>query len=311
MQRYKRDHGEGSGGGSSTSTSNTSRSSQSSVAAITEISTQLETATPTTIVTTLITSVNDSGSAPSTAHSSSNPTAGGVTPPPQNHSPSQSTPSGPATSDRTIVTVSSSPSSTSSPVFMFNDLANATVCNSFGLSWTYTGQNPVAITLTVQRNIIQSGSTTSTFSISSSGSPATMRILTTRVLSNADSFIWPSVDVLEGWYIAKASDTSNMLGISAGSAPFYVKQGSDTSCLLKVPTSTISTLPPNQSTPFSPSSSKPSIGTGDIVGITLGVIAGAICLLLAVFTLPRLRRGSPTIITHSSTAKPQRPYLLY
>ncbi|KAF8201639.1 hypothetical protein BJ912DRAFT_510762 [Pholiota molesta] len=138
------------------------------------------------------------------------------------------------------------------------------------------------------------------------GSPATMRILTTNALSNADNFIWTSVDVMEGWYIAKAFDTSATLGISAGSIPFFVIQGSDTSCLLKVPTTTSNPLPSQTSS--SPSgSSKSSIGTGDIVGITLGVTAGAICLLLALFTIPRLKPRNDI----SGPTKPRRPYLLY
>ncbi len=148
-----------------------------------------------------------------------------------------------------IVSSSSIASAPSPRVFIFDDPANATLCSPFVLSWAYSGQAAVAMTLTAQpRDVFKSNST-----ITPSSTSSETRILTTSVLSTADSFTWSSVDVREGWYIAKAFDTAGTLGISAGSDPFYLKQGSDTGCLVTQPITTISiSSQVPSSTPSSP-----------------------------------------------------------
>lgn len=314
----KRDSGtegkSGGSGGSSSSSSDSNGNGGGSSSTTTQI--KFTTVTTTTVggtrsttVTEVITSVNNPASAPgsNTGNGQSESTAanpinsGGQAIPTLTPSPTfnQTPPSPPA-----IISSSSTALSTSLRVFIFEDPANATLCSPFILSWAYSGQAAVAMTLIAQP---RDGSKSNSTIIPSSTSPET-RILTTSVLSTADSFTWSSVDVKEGWYIAKAFDTAATLGISAGSAPFYLKQGNDTGCLVTQPSSTISIasqIPPP--TPSSPLGSKPSIGAGDIVGITLGVTAGLICLLLAAFTFPRLKQHNPFI----AATKAGRPRLLY
>ena len=280
----------GNGGGSSSSNGNGGSSSSSSTTTQVRLTTVTTTAvggTSSTTVTETITSVSKPVSSSSSNSGNGQPEAtpaspvngGGQAVPTLTPSPTfnQTPPSPPA------IVSSSTASANSLRVFIFDDPANATLCSPFVLSWAYSGQAVVAMTLTAQpRDVFKSNST-----ITPSSTSSETRILTTSVLSTADSFTWLSVDVREGWYIAKAFDTAGTLGISAGSDPFYLKQGNDTGCLVTQPISTISIS--SQAPSSTPSSPKTSIGAGDIVGITLGIIAGLICLLLAAFTFPRLK----------------------
>ncbi|KAF8969945.1 hypothetical protein BDZ97DRAFT_1754351 [Flammula alnicola] len=291
----------------------------SSIVSTTATVTATATTTATKTQTTSINPGNGQGSSTASPNapeqSTGNPVgqpSGMKTPNPPSVTPGPISPSSiaasPGTANPTTVTVSSpSTSSPPSTIFLFNDPTNTTVCTTLGLSWTYTGQVVVAMTLTIQaQGQDQVGSTTASSNMPSASS-STFRILTTEALSNAASFTWSLVDVKEGWYIAKAFDTADKLGISAGSSPFFVTQGNDTSCLLTTNTSSTVNPSPSQTASPGPSDSRGFIGTGDIVGIALGVTAGLICLIVAAFTFPRLRRREPP----DPATKRRRPYLLY
>ncbi|KJA18546.1 hypothetical protein HYPSUDRAFT_947689 [Hypholoma sublateritium FD-334 SS-4] len=280
-------------GGSSSSNGNGNGGSSSSSSTTTQI--KFTTVTATAGGGTRSTTVTEPMSTPADPINSGGQAIPILTPSPTFN---QTPPSPPA------VVSPSTASSTSLRVFIFDDPANATLCSPFILSWSYSGQGAVAMTLIAQP---RDGSKLNSTVSPSSTSPET-RILTTSVLSTADSFTWSSVDAKEGWYVAKAFDTAATLGISAGSAPFYLKQGNDTGCLVTQPSSTIpmsSQIPPP--TLSNPSGSKTSIGAGDIVGITLGITAGLICLLFAAFTFPRLKQHNPFI----AATKTGQPRLLY
>ncbi|KDR81492.1 hypothetical protein GALMADRAFT_134924 [Galerina marginata CBS 339.88] len=198
--------------------------------------------------------------------------------------------------------------STSIQLFSFTSLKNTTSCSALELSWSYSGQAAVAMTLIVQDQMVPSAPMLITGS-STGNLPTTsvsFRTLTTDVPSNADNYIWPSVDVNEGWYTAKAFDTAASLGISAVSEPFFVSRGTNTSCFSPDPTNATaatSSVPANATSTF-PSPRRGALHSGDIIGISLGVTVGII-FLFAAFIFPRMcRRELPS-------PKGRRPYLLY
>lgn len=197
-----------------------------------------------------------------------------------------------------------SSSGSSSVVFVLNNPANTTVCDSLLLSWSYVGQSPISLTLAVQAQNSPFGDGTTT-SLPSLSQP---RILSTNISSSAANFHWNPVDVKEGWYNAQAYDTANTTGISASSSPFFVAQGSDTTCLLALG-------PTQSSTPNAPQPNDSShIPIGDIVGIALGVTAGVLGLVTA-FVLPRMRKrthdSKPLLDTPKTITKKKWPRLLY
>ncbi|KAF5330798.1 hypothetical protein D9619_005828 [Psilocybe cf. subviscida] len=202
-------------------------------------------------------------------------------------------------------------SSSSSVVFVINNPANTTVCDSLLLSWSYVGQSPISLTLAVQEQNSPFANNTASALSSAPSSALPPRILSTNISSSAADYQWSPVDVKEGWYNARAYDTANTTGISASSSPFFVAQGLDTSCLLALG-------PTQSSTPTASGSPGPndatSIPVGDIVGIALGVTAGILGLITA-FVLPRMRKrdsdSKPLLDSPKTITKKQRPRLLY
>jgi len=187
--------------------------------------------------------------------------------------------------------------------FQFNDLPNTTVCNSLLLSWLYSSQEVVNITIIVQsstRNFTNPPLISSALPPSPSENITTV---TTDALSIADNFRWSPVNVNVGWYIAKAFDTPATLNISTISAPFHVNPSEDTSCLNQAnEVSTSGSTSPTRTSTVTVSS-KSSIPAGDIAAIVIGGIAGI--LLLVAFIFPRWRRHK------LAQQKEGRPHLLY
>lgn len=188
-------------------------------------------------------------------------------------------------------TTATSNSSDTVSTFQFTDVQNATTCESYTVSWSYVGPSRTDFSLFVTENL-WGPNNNATIPLHSGGSPPPLRMLSVDISPNATNFTWGSVDLQEGWYMldARFAVSSHSGGkYFPQSAPLYVANGTDTSCV-RSPTPT-----PN---------SHSHLGTGDIVGIVIGAVAAA-GLLAVAFFFPRFwRRDLP------SPKKP-RPYYLY
>lgn len=203
-------------------------------------------------------------------------------------------------SPSTCIPTASLPSKPSNQQFVFNDLQNTTTCGTLDLTWTFSGQTRVPMTLIVQDQaaILNSGTTNA-----QPQSPMVFRTLTNNTPSDANGYVWSPVDINEGWYFAKAFNTGTIQGISAQSGLFFVSRGQDVKCLLSNATTTANPITPT-SPPTNTISGREPLGTGDIIAISLGVTIGVTVLVLA-YAFPRLwHRELPD-------PKNRRPYLLY
>lgn len=174
----------------------------------------------------------------------------------------------------------------------FTDVQNATTCESYTVSWSYDGSGQTDFALFVVENLWGPNNNASV-PLYSGGSPPLLRMLSVNISPNTTNFTWSSVDLQEGWYMLDA----RLLGSNSGakffpqSAPLYVTNGTDTSCV-------------GPSTPTTDSDSHSHIGTGDVAAIIIGAVAAA-GLLAVAFAFPRFwRRELPS-------PKKRRPYYLY
>lgn len=189
--------------------------------------------------------------------------------------------------------LSSSPAVSSNSgvsTLQFSDMQNATTCQSYRVSWSYTGPNPDSdIILSINQD--PTGSKNDTMPLYLPLIP--IRTLSSNISSTATDFIWGSVDLEQGSYMlnARAVNPNESAKFVCRPTRLYVVNGTDTDCI-KYPESAIS------------SESRPRLSKGDIAGIIIGAIAAG-GLLAVAFIFPRLwRRDLPS-------PKRRRPYYLY
>ncbi|KAF5372969.1 hypothetical protein D9758_001614 [Tetrapyrgos nigripes] len=157
--------------------------------------------------------------------------------------------------------------------------SNVSTCDSTTFFWTPVGP-PTNISLSVTNSSVR-GST--------SDEPITA-VLTNSISTNVQLYTWLTADVVQGWYLVEAELTAPPTTVLAKSAPFFVKNGSDTSCVQS-----------HSSSPGpSPTSSTPQDMDGghgfnaSILGAVIAVV-GALFILLAAFLFPRWwRRALPS-----------------
>ncbi|KAG5652500.1 hypothetical protein H0H81_004813 [Sphagnurus paluster] len=217
-----------------------------------------------------------------------------------------------------------------SPLLVFNSPNQPTSCAATLISWNYSGPDePLSLSIT-NIGVSQDGSTSTrppntftnrfapreplyrrddiTIQIASSLSPS------------SSSFNWTSVSVPQGFYLLTASLQNVQEPYSTNSSPFFVQQGTDTSCL-NIPSSPSSSSPGSSSTPSTPStssedatsssdtsssssptvipiggSSESTINKGAIVG---GVVAGVLALLITLSAFCICRRRHSRSRSHS------------
>ncbi len=172
----------------------------------------------------------------------------------------------------------------------FMNVHNATTCESYTVSWSYGSPSRTTFALFVTENL-WGPNNNATMPHYNGGSPPLLRMLSPNIFRNATNFTWSSVDLQEGWYMldARLPRSSGNMKFLPQSAPLYVSNGTNTSCV-------------KPSTPLTDSHSR--LGTGDVVAIIIGAVAAA-GLLAVAFAFPRLwRRDLPS-------PKKRRPYYLY
>lgn len=207
--------------------------------------------------------------------------------------------SSPSSSSPTILGPMSTPSPPSSPVsFRFLGVDNATTCQSLTFLWNYTGTptptNDTRVTLTIlTEESYASANRNQT-------KPIGLRTLQTNASLEVSSFTWSPVNVVSGTYRAMA-EISPTDSPPTFSASFGVQNGTDLSCLTA---NTTTGWPPYAHSTKKPTHIPQHVGTGELVGIILGALAG-VAILGAAFLFPRLwRRALPS-------PKKRRRYILY
>ncbi|KAF8894498.1 hypothetical protein BD779DRAFT_842540 [Infundibulicybe gibba] len=197
----------------------------------------------------------------------------------------------------TAGTANPAPSSSLLPTFQFANITDdATTCRSFTFLWSYSSPSVALLTLSVSTaEAVQKAAIPAV-------APPTLRMLSTNLPSDTHVYTWIMVDVAEGWYQINARETSSV-GMSPQSAPFFVRNGTNLECLKAAQTNTSTSTFHKPSNPPHHTPMR-HLGTGELIGIVLGAVAGVLLLAIA-FIFPRLwRRALPT-------TKKQRRYLFY
>ncbi|TBU28999.1 hypothetical protein BD311DRAFT_721162 [Dichomitus squalens] len=256
---------------------------------------------------------DDDGAAPATSTppaSSTPPATSATSAPPATSSPTAtSTP--PATSTAAAATSSTAPSPTPTP-FQFLPPSNATTCQNVMLKWQSNISTPITLSVTNGRVINPPAS-------SSENSVLVSRTLSTNVSASAGQFMWASVDVPPGPYVAVAFDTSQNTGIFAQSLPFFVQMGQDSSCLASAsatsappppgsPTSTSDSEASSGSSDSSAGSQPKKLGAGVLAGVVVAVVVGVLLLILAA-TFPHYWKDA--FIRRRQNQHPGGPYHLF
>ncbi|KAJ8595561.1 hypothetical protein M405DRAFT_806864 [Rhizopogon salebrosus TDB-379] len=198
------------------------------------------------------------------------------------HSATSTSPSSNSSHAMTSTSASAVPSST--PGFFINAIKNMTTCTSGVITWTYTGSSPNLVLSITNIDVFDPYLQGNTRRQNTAG----QNIFETLILTNAtsNSWTWPQVNVSQGWYQIQGT----VAPTSAASTPFFISNGTDTSCLL------VSSSPATSTGTASPTavgnySNSTQLKTPEIIGIVLGVVAGlGILALLIVYYLRRHRR---------------------
>ena len=208
----------------------------------------------------------------------------------------------------------------------FHSLPQPTSCASTTFSWSYSGPIvPLMLQITnlgvsqvappsttsslTTSSPTTSSSTTPSFSTVSYNERATPNIpisLAVTIVMNfnpiAQAYVWNSVNVSQGWYKLLSTVSSSPMSQNS-SLPFFVRTGSNTSCLglaagiisattsTHIPTSMTSSSRSVTSLPASNLSSTSSSKVPTIVGVTVGVAALVIGVLLVWFILTRKKKS--------------------
>ena len=205
----------------------------------------------------------------------------------------------------------------------FNPLPQPTSCDSTTFSWSYTGPDgPLFIQIT-NVNVLQGPPPSTTIASSTTPSAtSSISIVTTRnlvrsvlpiptspvdftetIVANYDPsfllYVWNPVNVAQGWYTLLATIPSSPT-YQSSSPPFFVHTGSNISCLpiISATHTHIPTISPSTSSihsaiplPASDLSSTSTSKVPTIVGVTVGMSALVIGLLLLWFILLRKRKS--------------------
>ncbi|KAF8970434.1 hypothetical protein BDZ97DRAFT_1791367 [Flammula alnicola] len=163
------------------------------------------------------------------------------------------------------------------PSLVFITLPQAITCTSLDISCTRHNTNYVV-------RAVPTGVTQPT--------PLVTALVATNVEPYNMEYTWPAVDIAQGWYILNASMSS--MSYSTTSSPFFVHNGTDTSCFTSNSGTSSTSATPTGSQPSSssPSTPLPSISlpqsassSSTNLGVIIGVSIGAVALVAAVFSL--------------------------
>ena len=199
----------------------------------------------------------------------------------------------------------------------FHPLPQPTSCASTTFSWSYNGPNDPLLLQVTNVGVTQDAPPSTTTSSSTNSSIATARYfersaptipispmnLTVTLVTNynpsALSYDWNTVNVSQGWYILLAIIRTNPIS-QTPSLPFFVRTGSNISCLDVTGKTPTPTNTPSASSSLSLNTSTPVSGTSTskvptIVGVSVGMAVLVIGVLIVLwFILTRKRKSNRT-----------------
>ncbi|RDB21558.1 hypothetical protein Hypma_011489 [Hypsizygus marmoreus] len=158
---------------------------------------------------------------------------------------------------------------------------NVTACSAMTFFWSHTSDS-VIVNLS-----IMPWKESSTLPSPSQLTTPLLITLAVNIPSNIQNFTWDAVDVAEGWYVIHLVTTTTM--VSTESAPFFVKNGANITCLRYRHSS--STSQSHQGTSAAHHAMPHPLRPADLISIVLGAVVG-ICILTGAFLFPRLWRRS-------------------
>ncbi|KAG9311826.1 hypothetical protein JVU11DRAFT_8073 [Chiua virens] len=236
------------------------------------------------------TTTSDPGTTTMSPTSTTEPSSTAIsTPSPTpSNSPSSVTPtsySSAGTSSTTLQPSSSSSSSSSSspspsPTSLDFTVQNMTTCTSALISWNYSGKE-AELFLSITNVGFSVDDVVASSRVKARQGPAIVvqnQLVDTN--TSAQSWTWSPVNVTQGWYEVKGLALTSP-NLRSSSAPFFVSNGTDVTCLTGI------------STPLSGSSpsSSHSAHTASIVGGVVGAIVGVALIVFAGLYLRSRRRG--------------------
>lgn len=199
-----------------------------------------------------------------------------------------------ATSVSTMTTTSVSPtSSTSSPSpssspanLTFNAIQNMTTCASAPITWHYGGNESYLVLAVTNIGVNQNPSKVASLARRQNSAGTTVLQTLANVTAQTGTWTWASVNLTQGWYEIRGIVGS----LTALSSPFYISDGSNTSCLTSTSTASPSATP----SPVSNLTSSNDKKTGVIVGSVIGALVG-VSLIVAFAIWLRRRKRSPIL----------------
>ncbi|KIM78239.1 hypothetical protein PILCRDRAFT_600759 [Piloderma croceum F 1598] len=182
---------------------------------------------------------------------------------------------GPVSFNPSATTSSSSSASSPTATLILQKPDQMTTCQSGSITWFYTGPLPAQLTLELTDiNVNQS---------TNPSPPIILMTLADSIDATAENWTWQTIDVPSGHYVVEGA----VLDVNATSDPFFVANGSDTSCL-----QTITTTPTPSQVATSKKTHVAAIAGGTVGGVVLlAVILGAL-LLWRKSRQVRSRRGA-------------------
>jgi hypothetical protein len=195
-------------------------------------------------------------------------------------------------------TSSSSASSTPTSIFYFNNPPLPMTCGSSTITWVYRGPGTsldlqvtnVGVSQDTPPPPLIPSSTSTTHNIATSiigravpsaliTPPDITMTIATNLAASSRTFVWNPVNVSQGWYSLSATVTSPPLP----QISFYVRTGTNTSCLVAIsPSAGSATITPASTSAFASIPSQPAshvslvsnvVNVGIIVGASVGVAA--------------------------------------
>lgn len=196
-----------------------------------------------------------------------------------------SSPSGTLASPSSSGTSSATPQPSSSPGTLNFTLQNMTTCSSGLISWKYSGK-AVGLLLSVT-NIGVSQDYNALLRIEARQSiNTTIQQQLVDTNTSASSWTWPSVNLTQGWYEIQGLALSTPT-VSNDSAPFFISNGTNVSCLTGAPSQGSSTASPSASS----AASKTNV-TSIVAGVVGGVAGAALATLAGICLWLRRRKRS-------------------
>ncbi|KAI6121930.1 hypothetical protein F5141DRAFT_1061520 [Pisolithus sp. B1] len=198
-----------------------------------------------------------------------------------------------ATPASTMATTSGSPtSSTSTPSpsssatkLTFNAIQNMTTCASASITWSYGGNQAYLVLAVTNISVNQTHSQALDVEQRRNVASTTVFQTLANITAQTGSWRWASVNLTQGWY-----EIEGLVGtLTAWSSPFYISNGSNTSCLTS--TSTASQSSTATPSPVSNLTSSNDKKTGTIVGSVIGALVGVSFIVVLVIWLRRRKRS--------------------